>query len=134
MATYNGARYLPDQLQSFLRQTVMPDELVVCDDVSTDDSVSIIRDFAKSTTIDVRLIVNRSNVGFTRNFEQAVQQCNGDVIFFCDQDDVWFSRKIEIMLRSFQEHPEKLLVAHDGELVNERLDAAGVTMRRQLRA
>src|SRR4051812_8879073 len=99
MATYNGARYLPEQLQSFLCQTVMPDELVVCDDVSTDGTVSIIQEFAKSTAINVRLIVNECNLGFTRNFEQAIQHCTGDVIFFCDQDDVWFCQKIETMLR-----------------------------------
>jgi hypothetical protein len=134
MATFNGGVYLRDQLKSFLDQTVLPDELVVCDDASKDETVAILKEFGKTTAINVRLFENSKTIGFTRNFEQAIRHCTGDLIFFCDQDDFWFPEKIEVILRLFEERRGKLLLVHDGDLVNERLEGKGVTMRRQVRA
>jgi hypothetical protein len=134
MATYNGASYLPDQLRSISEQSILPDELVVCDDASNDATVSIVRAFAGSTAMSVRLEENATNIGFTRNFEKALRQCTGDLIFFCDQDDVWFAHKVAVVLSSFKKDPRKLLMVHDGELVNERLEGRKVTMRGQVRA
>ncbi len=95
MCTYNGQRFLAQQLQSFLDQTVQPDELVVCDDVSSDDSVAVVEAFAARAPFAVRVFRNPQNLGYIRNFEQAIAQCTGDLVFLCDQDDVWDPHKIE---------------------------------------
>src|SRR3954470_17842517 len=89
MCTYNGARFLGEQLASVAAQTRPPDELVVCDDRSTDETASLVRDFAAAAPFRVRLHVNERNLGSTRNFERAVSLCEGDLIALSDQDDEW---------------------------------------------
>src|SRR4051812_29809463 len=95
MATYNGAEFIRDQLRSLALQKRLPDELVVSDDGSTDDTVDILEAFAETAPFPVRISVNRENLGFTRNFERAILGCGGDIIYICDQDDVWFPNKIQ---------------------------------------
>src|SRR4051794_15860948 len=89
MCTYNGARFIGAQLASVAAQTRTPDELIVCDDRSTDETVAIVQKFADSAPFRVRLHVNEENLGSTKNFERAVSLCEGDLIALCDQDDVW---------------------------------------------
>ncbi len=113
MCTYNGQRFLDQQLQSFLDQTVQPDELVVCDDVSSDDSIAMVEAFAARAPFAVKLFRNAQNLGYIRNFEQAIAQCTGDLVLLCDQDDVWDRRKIEILREVFVAEPEVGLVLHD---------------------
>lgn len=97
MATYNGAKYLQEQLDSFLYQTRQPDELVVCDDGSTDATLEILEAFREQAPFDVRIYHNESNLGYIKNFEKALSLCTGDIIFLSDQDDVWFCNKVEKM-------------------------------------
>ncbi len=118
MCTYNGQRFLAAQLQSFLDQTVRPDELVVCDDGSSDDSVAVVQAFAARAPFVVRVIRNPQNLGYIRNFEQAIDQCTGDLVFLCDQDDVWAARKIEKLRDVFAAEPQVGLVLHDFVRVN----------------
>jgi glycosyltransferase involved in cell wall biosynthesis len=118
MCTYNGQRFLAEQLQSFLDQTVHPDELIVCDDGSVDDSVSMVRAFAARAPFLVRVICNPKNLGYIRNFEQAIAQCTGDLIFLCDQDDVWVTRKIQALRDVFLAEPRVGLVLHDFVRIN----------------
>lgn len=118
MCTYNGRRFLNQQLQSLLDQTVQPDELVVCDDVSSDDSVAVLESFAARAPFAVRIIRNPQNLGYIRNFEQAIAHCTGDLVFLCDQDDVWDPRKIETLCDVFVAEPEVGLVLHDFVRVN----------------
>ncbi len=118
MCTYNGQRFLAAQLQSFLDQTVRPDELVVCDDGSSDDSVALVQAFAARAPFVVRLIRNPQKLGYIRNFEQAIAQCTGDLVFLCDQDDVWAARKIEKLRDVFAAEPQVGLVLHDFVRVN----------------
>ena len=106
LCTYNGAKYLPDQLKSMELQTRKPDELVVCDDRSTDETLDILRAFKKTCLFRVRLYENESNLGSTKNFEKTIRLCHGDIIFLADQDDVWQSGKIERILAAFEEHPD----------------------------
>jgi len=105
MCTYNGQRFLHQQLQSLLDQTVRPDELVVCDDGSSDDSLMVVEAFAVSAPFFVRVIRNSQNLGYIRNFEQAISRCTGDLVFLCDQDDVWDRRKIETLRDVFVTEP-----------------------------
>lgn len=95
MCTFNGARYLREQLESIGSQTRPPDELVVCDDSSTDETSEIAQSFARTSNFPVRIRVNEARLGSTRNFAQALHLCEGDVIAFSDQDDVWLPDKLE---------------------------------------
>src|SRR5262249_18454629 len=94
LCTYHGASYVDAQVASLTRQTRLPDELIVCDDLSTDDTVSILERFARAAPFPVRIHVNEQTLRSTKNFEQAISLCSGDVIFLCDQDDVWEPEKL----------------------------------------
>ncbi|MBX9774482.1 MAG: glycosyltransferase family 2 protein [Xanthobacteraceae bacterium] len=98
MCSYNMAAYIGEQLASLVRQTRRPNELIVCDDGSDDQTVAIVRAFAAGAPFDVRIVQNDPCIGCNQNFEKAISLCNGDIIFLCDHDDVWRERKIEMLL------------------------------------
>ena len=133
MATYNGAAHIQQQLESFLSQTYPPDEVVVCDDCSTDETIEILESFRESAPFTVAIHRNEKNLGYTKNFEKALQNCSGELIFLSDQDDVWFPNKVERVTDVFLAHPDKLLVIHDGELVDENLVSHGASKLRQIK-
>ena len=128
LATYNGAQFLPEQLQSFLTQERLPDELLVSDDASTDDTLAIVEGFARKAPFPVRVSVNPERLGFIQNFAKALALSDADVIFMSDQDDVWFPAKLATMLAAVEEHPDKLLFVCDAELVEEDLSPTGLTI------
>lgn len=113
MATYNGAAYLRQQLDSFARQTRLPDELVVSDDNSIDATHAIVEDFARTAPFSVRLEVNAERLGYNRNFERAIALCTGEVVFVSDQDDEWFAHKIATVMAIFADRPNLLAVTND---------------------
>ena len=121
MCTYKGAAYLREQLESIAAQTRTPDELVISDDQSTDDTLRLIEEFAATAGFAVRLSVNESNLGTAKNFEKAISLCRGDVILLSDQDDVWHRDKLESFERIFEAKPQLSLVFSDAELVDETL-------------
>ncbi len=125
LCTYNGARYLQEQLDSIAAQTLLPDEMVVCDDGSQDETVPILQNFAAHVPFPVHITVNSVNLGSTQNFAQAVSLCRHDLIFLCDQDDVWRADKIEMMHSVFAARPEVGLVFTDADVVNEHLMPLG---------
>jgi glycosyltransferase involved in cell wall biosynthesis len=94
LCTYNGAKFLREQLDSFVMQTRRPDELIICDDWSSDDTVKLAETFAASAPFPVSVHVNASNLGIGGNFEGAMRRCTGDIIFLADQDDVWLPSKL----------------------------------------
>jgi hypothetical protein len=120
LCTYNGARFLPEQLQSIAAQTRLPDELVVCDDRSTDATAQMIKCFAQSAPFPVRFKINERNLKSSKNFEQAIRFCSGAVIALADQDDVWHREKLEKMSEAFRKNPNAGYVFCDAELVDER--------------
>jgi len=134
LATYNGAGYLQDQLDSFVRQDRRPDELIASDDASTDGTMALLEAFARSAPFAVHVHRNRANVGFIGNFDKALSLCTGDVIFLSDQDDVWFSEKIATALAALEKAPDALLFVNDAELVGEDLTPLGLTTYGQVRA
>lgn len=113
MCTYNGAGFLQQQLDSLAQQTRRPDEIIICDDVSSDDSVAIAQAFAEKSGLKVRVHQNAQNLGYVKNFEKAISLCTQDLIFLCDQDDFWQPNKIEQMVEVFDAEPNVGLVLHD---------------------
>lgn len=119
MCTYNGARFLREQLASIAAQNLQPDELVVCDDGSSDETTQIIRNFAQSVNFSVRLVVNERNLGPAKNFEKALRLCEGDLIALSDQDDHWYPEKL-LRLSSIMDEDETLGgVFSDAHLMDE---------------
>jgi glycosyltransferase involved in cell wall biosynthesis len=94
MCTYNGEAYIAEQLESFVKQTYLPSELVVCDDRSQDGTIPIVQDFARTAPFPVRIQVNQATLGVRKNFERAITLCTGDLIALSDQDDVWQREKL----------------------------------------
>ena len=101
MCTYNGAMFLEQQLQSLVHQTYPIQEVLVFDDASVDGTPAIVKKFIEHYDY-IKLTINLKNIGFNKNFEQAVRAASGDVIAFCDQDDFWVSTKIEKMIQAWK--------------------------------
>lgn len=127
MCTYNGARYLPEQLASLAAQTRPPDELVVCDDCSTDGTRELLEEFKAQAAFCVRLYFNEQNLGLLQNFAKAISLCVGDVIALCDQDDVWLPEKLSRIEFEFAAAPDVGMVFSDLEVVGEDLQPLGFT-------
>jgi len=125
LCTYNGAKFLPAQLESFLAQTRLPDELIICDDCSTDATPQIAKEFARRASFPVFLYLNEINLGSTKNFERAVSLCTGDLIFLSDQDDVWLPPKLSKFAAEFESSKNIGMVFSDAELVGESLESLG---------
>ena len=125
MGTYNGERHLREQLASLARQTVLPAELVVCDDGSTDATLPVLEEFAAVAPFPVRIHRNPVNLGFADNFLQAAGLCRGALIAFCDQDDVWCDAKLERCRAVLLERPSVRLVLHATVPVGDDLQAVG---------
>lgn len=107
ICTYNGEKYILEQLESIVNQTRAVDEIIICDDCSIDNSVRITRDFIRRhREITIQLYINSENLGFLKNFEQTLARCSGDIIFLSDQDDIWMPNKVEKIYQYFNEHPD----------------------------
>lgn len=128
MCTFNGGSYVKQQLESIAAQTRAPDELVVCDDCSTDETIQILEEFSRSALFPVGIFVNEQTLGSTKNFERAASLCQGDLIAFSDQDDVWMPEKLALLEAEFLNHPDVGLVFSDAELVDEELRPLGSLM------
>lgn len=128
MCTFNGARFVGTQLESILSQSHLPDEIVVCDDASTDGTAEIIEGFRERQPSRLRFFRNPVNLGINRNFEAAIQAATGDIIFLSDQDDFWFENKIAAMTLPFYQSDQVGLVYSDAELADETLRPLGQTL------
>ncbi len=117
LATYNGARNLQEQLDSLARQTLPPLELVVTDDGSTDETLAIVRRFARTVEFPVRIFANEARLGFADNFLKAASLCVGGLISFCDQDDVWDEQKLAVCASYFSD-PNVVLSVHSASVWN----------------
>ncbi len=115
IASYNGSEFLVEQLDSIRSQTLPPDELIICDDLSKDNTVEVAENYIKEHNLEKlwRITVNEKNMGYADNFDNAAEQATGDLIFFSDQDDVWNPDKIEIMSKIMAEHPECQVLCSD---------------------
>ena len=120
MTTYNGARFLREQLDSILAQSRLPDELVVCDDRSSDETAEILAEYSARSPFPLKVIVNDERLGSTKNFEKAIQLSSGDLIALCDQDDVWRPQKLAVLEAAFVEDTDLGAVITNADLVDEK--------------
>jgi hypothetical protein len=134
MATHNGERFLPEQLYSLAAQTRLPAELVVYDDCSSDGTLEILRRFAAGAPFPVRLLEGEVHVGFVEALLTAAAACRGELIAFCDQDDVWLAEKLARCVSEFEREPQLSMVVHSGALIDsagDRLPGAYPAFRRR---
>ncbi|MCI9210018.1 MAG: glycosyltransferase [Eubacterium sp.] len=107
MTTFNGQTYIYEQLLSIYEQTISPNEVIICDDCSTDETASIIHHFINEHSLkNWHLIVNPQNKGWQRNFIETLSKVSGSYIFFSDQDDIWYKEKVETMIHIMEKQPE----------------------------
>ena len=119
MTTYNGEEYVIPLLDSLRNQTVKPDEVIILDDCSTDSTYSIITNYiSQYGLIKWHLYKNKANLGWKKNFREAFKKCTSDVVFLCDQDDIWEYDKIEQMVNTMIIHPEISLLISNYSVIN----------------
>ena len=133
MATYNGARWLDAQLASFASQTRLPDELVITDDESSDDTAEVVAAFAMRAPFAVRFERNQARLGFNGNFAHAISLTRSDIIFISDQDDVWYPDKIE-RVTSLMHGADHLVVVNDQSIADEEGRESDATVLGNVRA
>lgn len=128
MCTYNGARFLKEQLASIASQFRSPDELVICDDRSSDGTVEIVKEFARRSPIETRLVVNDQNLGSTKNFEKAIFLCQGDIVSLADQDDVWHRHKLKRIEETFLRSNAIVAVFSDADIIDDESRPLGLRL------
>lgn len=113
MSVYNGSEYLEEQMESIKNQTVCPNEVVFIDDCSTDNSVVLINEYISRHKLESswRVIINETNKGWKRNFMEGIKKTHGEVVFFSDQDDIWFSNKVEVYLKVFADSSVNVIIS-----------------------
>jgi glycosyltransferase involved in cell wall biosynthesis len=120
MCTYNGARYVQQQLQSIAAQECLPDELVIHDDCSSDDTVAIVRRFAAAAPFKVYVQVNECNLGLRENLTRVVAQCRGELIILADQDDLWMPHKVRRLKAVFAADREVGFAFSDALIIDQQ--------------
>ena len=123
LCTYNGAKYLAEQLDTLVNQTYTSIEIIVVDDCSTDETFAILTNYA-SKYPQFKIYQNEINLGLTANFERAVKLCAGEFIAMCDQDDLWRPQKIELQVEAIKDN---ILIYHDSEFIHE--DGTGMNKK-----
>lgn len=106
IGTYNGEKYIQEQLSSLISQTRKPNFILISDDSSKDKTIEICKSILSDSGIEHKIVINDNPLGVSLNFIKAAVQTFTDVVFFCDQDDIWTDDKIEIMMDVFENHPD----------------------------
>lgn len=112
MTTYNGEKYIKKQIESILNQSLKVDEIIICDDCSSDNTLSIVNNYP------VKIIKNKTQLGFKSNFKKAIKNCSGDYIFLCDQDDIWNTFKVEKMISIINSNPNIQVLASSFDYID----------------
>ena len=134
MCTFNGGIYLQQQLDSFSHQTRLPDDLVVCDDGSTDNTIAILEQFKAKAKFPVYIVQNPTNIGYAQNFSKVIDLCQGDIIFLSDQDDMWLPEKLATVCEIFMNQPDTLVVINDQIITDSELVSTGLTKLHHFRS
>ena len=117
MATYNGEKFIEEQLESILNQSCPVDEIIIRDDISSDNTAAVIQAFIRNKGIEdkVDFKVNEKNLGYASNFMSALKQTRGDYVFFCDQDDIWPEDRVENMIAALESTPDAVMIGSEFE-------------------
>ncbi|OAQ38603.1 hypothetical protein A5893_14415 [Pedobacter psychrophilus] len=118
LCTYNGSKYITKQLDSILNQTIVPDEIIICDDCSTDNTSAILDDYFLKYPEIVSVFKNPEKLGAIKNFEQAIKLTKNETIFLSDQDDIWQPNKVKIILSEFSSNPKVKLIFTNAFLID----------------
>jgi glycosyltransferase involved in cell wall biosynthesis len=134
LCTYNGEEFIEEQLRSILNQTLMPQEIIVSDDGSTDSTLSRVEGIAHASPKDIRwdIRTRAAPLGAAENFGSALPLATGDFIALSDQDDVWAADKLEVMSQRLSENPSLLLIHSDARLIDAE-GAPGASLMSTLR-
>ncbi|TDE12003.1 glycosyltransferase family 2 protein [Dyadobacter psychrotolerans] len=124
MATYNGGRFLREQLDSLVAQTYPNLEIVIVDDASTDQTPAILDEYV-AVYSNIQVYKAEQNLGYIRNFEKGLLLCQGEYIALCDQDDIWLAEKISILMRQRGHHS---LIYCNSELIDAAGERSGVKL------
>jgi len=124
LCTYNGEKFLAQQLDTLFNQTYKNIEIIAVDDCSTDNTFNILKTYAKDHP-NFTVYQNEKNLGFLKNFETAAGYCKGEFIAFCDQDDLWHPKKIELQVAVIGDNQ---LIYHDSEFINDDNESLGKKM------
>lgn len=121
MATYNGEKYIVEQLDSIYNQTVKADEVIICDDCSKDNTQSIIRNYIVDKKLENKwkLYINEKQLGYIENFRKAITLTAGEYIFLSDQDDIFYPNKFEKMINVMHTHDDCMLLNANFEIIDE---------------
>lgn len=120
MTTYKSKRFLKEQLESIFAQLRLPDELIICDDASPDDTYEYTQKLLKDAPKGIRIVheKNEKNLGYLKNFSKVFSLCKGDVIFPCDADDIWENNKISMMIVPFENDPNVVMTFADAFIID----------------
>lgn len=126
MATYNGEMYLSQQLDSLISQTYKNIEVVVQDDCSSDKTLEVLNEYKER--LNLKIYQNEKNLGFMQNFESVLKKAEGDFIAICDQDDIWESDKIELLLHNIEDstlvYSDSMLIDENGNSLNQNFSSS----------
>ncbi|MBX7230191.1 MAG: glycosyltransferase family 2 protein [Burkholderiaceae bacterium] len=128
LCTHNGAAFLEQQLNSIALQSRLPEECVISDDCSEDETLAIAKRFQANAQFPVRIFQNAQKLGVARNFDLASSKCRSSLIFLSDQDDIWLPDRITQTLQKFVEDPQLTLLHADAELVDEKAQMLGLRL------
>ena len=118
MATYNGEKYIEEQLKSILSQTHMVDEIIISDDGSKDNTLKIAENLLRNSGVSYSILTNNPRHFPCGNFEWAVKHCTGDIIYLCDQDDIWLNNKVEETKRIFADNNDVKCIVHNADYID----------------
>jgi len=121
LCTFNGEKHLAKQLDSLVKQTYRPIEIIAVDDASSDSTLSILNQYAEKHNF-LKVIQNEENLGFVKNFEKAILHCTGSHIAMSDQDDIWMETKIETLYNQMEDY---LMVYHNSVFIDDHGNIIG---------
>jgi len=128
LCTYNGEKFLAQQINSILNQSYPVDEIIICDDCSTDNTIEIIKNFQRKPGCIIKLVVNEVSLGAIKNFEKAISLCIGEIVFLSDQDDIWLENKVKTIIDKFENEPSLEAIFSDAELIDDKGNSLNKTL------
>ena len=126
VATYNGATYLRQQLESIVQQTYKPSQIIIIDDASVDDTITIADAFAAAHP-EVMVVQNETRLGYIKNFEKGMLLANASYVALSDQDDIWVPNKLEVLIHAIGDqmlaYSDSELIDAEGQLLNQKMSS-----------